>query len=121
MPSDPSPQIYPLVSDDSEIIGYRFLAEKLTANGSCTAERVRGVFERECAAKGGRIEPEDGEVARSFRDRMLGCRLLPRESFKHFWSGVSAASVRSSSEVMPTGGDEVQSPKGSDAPLDVPK
>ena len=100
MPSDPSPQIYPLVRDESEIIGYRFFAEKLTANGSATAERLRGVFALECAAKGGRIEPEDGEVARSFRDRVLGRRLPPRGSFKHFWSGVSAVCVRSPSEVM---------------------
>ncbi|MDD1453047.1 hypothetical protein NHF48_022380 [Sphingomonas sp. H160509] len=96
MPSDPSPQIHPLVRDESEIIGYRFFAEKLTANGSATAERVRGVFARECIAKGGRIEPEDGEVARSVLDR----RLPPRGSFKHFWSGVSAVCVRSPSEVM---------------------
>jgi len=99
MLSDPSPQIYPLVRDDSEIIGYRFFAEKLTANGSATAERVRGVFARECAAKGGRIKPDDGEVARSFRDRVLGRRLPPRCSFKHFWSGVSAMCARSPSEV----------------------
>lgn len=88
MSSDPLPQIYPLVRDESEIIGYRFFAEKLTANGSATAERVRGVFALECAAKGGRIEPEDGEVARSFRDRVLGRRLPPQGNFKHFWSGV---------------------------------
>jgi hypothetical protein len=100
MPLDPSPQIYPLVRDESEIIGYRFFAEKLTANGSATAERVREVFERECAAKGGRIEPDDGKVARSFRDRVLGRRLPPRGSFKHFWSGVSAVCVRSPSQVM---------------------
>ncbi|MDY1008830.1 hypothetical protein [Sphingomonas sp. CFBP9019] len=100
MSSNPLPQIYPLVRDESEIIGYRFFAEKLTANGSATAERVRGVFALECAAKGGRIEPEDGEVARSFRDRVLGRRLPPRGSFKHFWSGVSAVCVRSPSEVM---------------------
>jgi len=100
MPSDPSPQIYPLVRDESEIIGYRFFAEKLTANGSATAERVRGVFAQECAAKGGRIEPEDGEIARSFHNRVLGHRLPPRGSFKHFWSGVSAVCVRSPSEFM---------------------
>ena len=100
MPSDPSPQIYPLIRDKSEIIDHRFFAEKLTANGSATAERVRGMLARECATKGGRIEPEDGEVARSLHDRALGRRLPPRGSLKHFWSGVSAVCVRSPSEVM---------------------
>ncbi len=96
MPSDPVPQIYPLVRDESEIIGYRFFAEKPTANGFVTAERVSGVFARKCAVKGGRIEPDDGEVARSFHDRPLP----PRGNFKYFWSGVSAVCVRSPSEVM---------------------
>ncbi len=89
---DHSPQIYPLVRDESEIIGYRFFAE----NPTVTVERVSGVFARKCAAKGGRIEPDDGEVARSFHDRALP----PRGNFKHFWSGVLAVCVRSPSEVM---------------------
>ena len=96
MPSDPVPQIYPLVRDESEIIGYRFFAEKPTANGFVTAERVSGVCARKCAVKGGRIEPDDGEVARSFHNRPLP----PRGNFKSFWSGVSAVCVRSPSEVM---------------------
>ncbi|KQM68579.1 hypothetical protein [Sphingomonas sp. Leaf20] len=96
MPSDPLPQIYPLVRDESEIIDYRFFAEKPTANGSVTAERVGGVFARKCAAKGGRIEPDDGEVARSFHGRALP----PRGKFKHFWSGVLAVCVRSPCEIM---------------------
>lgn len=54
------------------------------------------MFAQKCAAKGGRIKPDDGEVARSFHDRALP----PRENFKHFWSGVLAVCVRSPSEVM---------------------
>lgn len=100
MLSDPSPQIYPLVRDESEIIGHRFFAEKLTANGPATAERVRGVFALKFAAKGGSIEPEDDEVARSFRDRVLGRRLPPQGNFKHFWSGVSSVCARNPSEVL---------------------
>ncbi len=98
--SDPSPQLYPLVRDGSEVVGYRFFAEKLTANGSATAEWAKTAFAHECTAKGGHIEPEDGKVARSFRERVLGRRLPPRGSFKHFWSGVTAVCARSSSEAM---------------------
>lgn len=100
MLSDPSPQLYPLARDGSEIIGYRFFAEKLAANGSATAERAKAAFAQECAAKGGHIEPEGGTVARGFRERVLGRRLPPRGSYKHFWSGVSAVCARSPSEVM---------------------
>lgn len=100
MLSDPSPQLYPLARDGSEIIGYRFFAEKLAANGSATAERAQAAFAQECTAKGGHIEPEDGEVARSFSERVLGRRLPPRGSYKHFWSGLSAVCARSPSEVM---------------------
>lgn len=100
MLSDPSPQLYPLARDGSEIIGYRSFAEKLAANGSATAERAQAVFAQECTAKGGRIEPEDGEVARSFHNRVLDRTLPPRGSYKHFWSGLSAVCARSPSEVM---------------------
>jgi len=100
MLSDPSPQLYPLVRDASEVIGYRFFAEKLTANGSATAERAQAAFAQECAARGGHIEPEESKTARSFQDRVLGRRLPPRGSFKHFWSGLSAVCARSPSEVM---------------------
>lgn len=100
IPSDPSPQLYPLVRDAPEIIGYRFFAEKLATNGSATAERTRDAFAQECAAKGGQIASEDSDVARSFHDRVLGRRLPPRGSFKHFWSGISAVCARSPSEVM---------------------
>lgn len=100
MLSDPSPQLYPLVRDAPEIIGYRFFAEKLAANGSATAERTKDAFAQECAAKGGQIASEDSDVARSFHDRVLGRRLPPRGSFKHFWSGISAVCARSPSEVM---------------------
>ena len=99
-PSDPDPQIYPLLRDEPEIIGYRFFAQKLTANGSATAERARNAFAQECAAKGGHLEPDDGDVIRSFRERVLRRRLPPRGSFKHFWSGMSAVCSRSPSEVM---------------------
>lgn len=84
----------------SSVIGYRFFSEKLAANGSATAERAQAAFAQECTAKGGHIEPEDGEVARSFRERVLGRRLPPRGSYKHFWSGLSAVCARSPSEVM---------------------
>lgn len=98
--SDPLPQLYPLTRDGSEIIGYRFFAEKLAANGSATAERAQAAFAQECSAKGGQIKPEDGEVARSFSERVLGRRLPPRGNYKHFWSGLSAVCARSSSEIM---------------------
>jgi len=98
--SDPSPQLYPLARDSGEIIGYRFFSEKLAANGSATAERAKAAFAQECIAKGGQIAPEDGKVARSFRERVLDRRLPPRGSFKHFWSGLSAVCARSPSEVM---------------------
>ena len=100
MLSDPSPQLYPLVRDAPEIIGYRFFAEKLAANGSATAGRARDAFAQDCAARGGQIASEDSDVARSFHDRVLGRRLPPRGSFKHFWSGLSAVCARSPSEVM---------------------
>lgn len=50
-PSDPSPQIYPLMHDASEVIGYRFFSEKITPNGSATAERTTAAFAQECVAK----------------------------------------------------------------------
>lgn len=100
MLSDPSPQLYPLARDGSEIISYRFFAEKLAANGSATAERAQAAFAQECTAKGGHLEPEDGKVAQSFRERVLSRRLPPRGNFKHFWSGLSAVCARSPSEVM---------------------
>jgi hypothetical protein len=100
MLSDPSPQLYPLARDKSEIIDYRFFAEKLAANGSATGKRAQAAFAKECAVKGGHIEPENGKVARSFQERVLGRRLPPRGIFKHFWSGLSAVCARSSSEVM---------------------
>ena len=59
MLSNPSPQLYSLSSYRSEIIDYRFFAEKLTANGSATAERAQAAFAQECTAKCDRIEPED--------------------------------------------------------------
>ncbi len=80
----PSPQVYPLLDDGPEIIGYRLLSEKITSNGSATALRARDAFAQECVAKGGRIEPEEGDVARPFRDRTLGKRLPPRGGYKHF-------------------------------------
>jgi len=98
--SGPSPQFYPLVRDAGEIIGYRFFAEKLAANGSATGERARNAFAQECAAKGGQIASENSDVARSFHDGVLGRRPPPRGSFKHFWSGLSAVCARSPSEVM---------------------
>lgn len=96
----PSPQVFPLLDDADEIIGYRFFSEKLTANGSATAIRARDVFAQECAAKGGRIEPEDGDAARTFWERVLGRRLPPRGGFKHFWSGISAICSRTANEVL---------------------
>ncbi len=39
----PSPQVFPQLDDADEIIGYRFFSEKITANGSATAERARGL------------------------------------------------------------------------------
>lgn len=100
MLSDPSPQLYPLGHNSSEIIGYRFFAEKLAANGSAMAERAQVAFAQECTTTGGHIEPEDGKVALCFRERMLARRLPPRGSFKHFGSGMSAVCARSPSEVM---------------------
>lgn len=50
-PSDPSPQIYPLMHDASEVIGYRFFSQKITPNGSATAERTTAAFAQECVAK----------------------------------------------------------------------
>ena len=96
----PSPQVFPLLDDADEIIGYRFFSEKITANGSATAERARDAFAQECAAKGGRIEPEDGDAARTFRDRALGRRLPPRGESKHFWSGSSAVCSRGADQVL---------------------
>ncbi|WP_147276301.1 hypothetical protein [Sphingomonas aracearum] len=96
----PSPQVFPLLDDAEEIIGYRFFAEKITADGSATAVRARDAFAHECVAKGGRIEPEDGDAARSFRDRALGRRLPPRGEFKHFWSGISAVCSRGPDQVL---------------------
>lgn len=96
----PSPQVYPLLDDAPEIIGYRFFSEKLTANGSATAERARYAFAQECTTEGGRIEPEEGEVARTFRDRVLGRRLPPRGGYKHFWSGISAVCSREPGRVL---------------------
>lgn len=96
----PSPQVFPLLDDADEIIGYRFFSEKITANGSATAERARDAFAQECTGKGGRIEPEDGDAARTFRDRALGRRLPPRGEFKHFWSGISAVCSRGADQVL---------------------
>ena len=96
----PSPQVFPLLDNADEIIGYRFFSEKITTNGSATAERARDAFAQECSAKGGRIEPEDGDAARTFRDRALGRRLPPRGEFKHFWSGISAVCSRGSNQVL---------------------
>jgi len=98
--SDPDPQVYPLIRDRDEIAGYRFFSEKLKANGSATAERARDAFAQECAAKGGQVEPDDGEVARTFRDRVLGRRLPPRGGFKHFWSGLSSVCSREPGQVL---------------------
>lgn len=98
--SDPTAEIYPLTRDGSEVIGYRFFSEKLTANGSATAERTRAAFVQECVAKGGRIEPEDSNVDRGFKDRVLGRRIPRRGDYKHFWSELSAVCSRSPSEVM---------------------
>jgi hypothetical protein len=98
--SDPAPQIYPLLDDAPEIIGYRFFSEKLTSNGSATAERARDAFAQECTSKGGRIEPEEGDVARTFRDRVLGRRLPPRSGYKHFWSGISTVCSRGPGQVL---------------------
>lgn len=98
--TDPEPQIYPLIRDRDEIAGYRFFSEKLIANGSATAERARDAFARECDAKGGKLEPDESDVARAFRDRVLGRRLPPRGGFKHFWSGISAVCSRGSAQVL---------------------
>lgn len=98
--SDPTAEIYPLTRDGNEVIGYRFFSEKLTANGAATAERTRAAFVQECVAKGGRIEPEDSNVDRGFKDRVLGKRVPRRGDYKHFWSGLSAVCSRSPSEVM---------------------
>jgi len=75
-------------------------AQSITANGSATAERARDAFAQECAAKGGRLEPEDGDAARTFRDRALGRRLPPRGEFKHFWSGIAAVCSRGADQVL---------------------
>ena len=96
----PSPQVFPQLDDADEIIGYRFFSEKITANGSATAERARDAFTQECTAKGGRIEPQDGDAARTFRDRALGRRLPPQGEFKHFWSGISAVCSRGPDQVL---------------------
>ena len=96
----PSPQVFPLLDDADEIIGYRFFSEKITANGSATAERARDAFAQECTAKGGRLEPEEGDAARTFCDRALGRRLPPRGEFKHFWSGISAVCSRGPDQVL---------------------
>ncbi len=96
----PSPQVFPLLDDADEIIGYSFFSEKITTNGSATAERARDAFAQECSAKGGRLEPEEGDAARTFRDRALGRRLPPRGEFKHFWSGMSAVCSRGPDQVL---------------------
>lgn len=98
-PADPSPQIYPLMHDGSEVIGYRLFFEKITANGLATAERTKAAFARECVAKGGRIEAEDSDVARGFNERVLRSK-IPQRIYKHFWAGLSAVCSRSPSEVM---------------------
>jgi hypothetical protein len=98
--SDPAPQIYPLLDNAPEIVGYRFFSEKLTANGSATAERARDAFARECTGKGGRIEPEGSDIARTFRDRVLGRKLPLRGRYKHFWSGISAVCSRGAGQVL---------------------
>ncbi|KQM36638.1 hypothetical protein [Sphingomonas sp. Leaf10] len=98
-PSDPSPQIYPLMHYASEVVGYRFFSEKITANGSATAERTKAAFEQECVAKGGRIEADGSDVALDFKERVLRSK-MPRRVYKHFWAGLSAVCSRSPSEVM---------------------
>lgn len=96
----PSPQVYPLLDDAPEIIGYRFFSEKLPANGSATALRARDAFAAECATKGGQVEPEESNTARPFRDRTWGKRLPPRSGYKHFWSGISAVCSRGPGQVL---------------------
>ena len=47
----PSPQVFPLLDDADEITGYRYFSEKITANGSATAERARDAFAQEAEQK----------------------------------------------------------------------
>jgi hypothetical protein len=96
----PVAQVLPLLDDADETIDYRFFSEKLTANGSATAIRARDAFANQCAAKGRRIEPEDGYAARTFWGRTLGRRLPPLGGFKHFRSGISAICWRTANEVL---------------------
>lgn len=93
-------KMLPLTRDKPEIIGARFFSEKITREGSATAERARTAFAEECRAKGGVIAAESSEVHTLFRDRVLTDVEWRGDGGKYFQTGLTAVCETVSGAVL---------------------
>ncbi len=89
----------PLKRDPHELLGQRFVREKLPANADAVSFRALGLFAAECRAKGGRIEPEEGPVKSAFASRVLDGVPL-RSAAKEQWRAAVAVCSRDAETVL---------------------
>ena len=89
----------PLKRDQNELLGQRFIREKLPANADAVSFRALGLFAAECRAKGGKMEPQEGPVTARFATRVFDGVPL-RSSAKEQWRASVALCSRDADPVL---------------------
>ncbi len=89
----------PLTRDQNELLGQRFIREKLPASADAVSFRALGLFAAECRAKGGKMERQEGPVTARFATRVLDGVPL-RSSAKEQWRASVAICSRDADTVL---------------------
>jgi hypothetical protein len=89
----------PLSRDHTELLGQRFVREKLPTNADAVSVRALAQFVAECRTKGGLIEPQEVAVTSAFANRVLQGVLL-RSPAKEQWRASVAVCSRDAENVL---------------------
>jgi hypothetical protein len=89
----------PMSRNQTELLGQRFVREKLPTNADAVSVRALAQFVTECRTKGGLIEPQEGAVTSAFANRVL--QGVPLQSpAKERWRASVAVCSRDAENVL---------------------
>jgi hypothetical protein len=89
----------PMSRDQAELLGQRFVREKLPTDADAVGLRARAQFVAECRVKGGVIEPQEGLTTSAFSNRVLQGVPL-RSPAKEQWRAFVSVCSRDAENVL---------------------